>query len=290
MNMNGFYEQIDQYFAVKDFQAAENFMQQALAQAQAEQDHGAIVTVCNELGGFYRAFSRYSEGVPLYRQALDSIKALGMEKSEAHGTTLLNFATTLAIIGDDDGALNAYQKALDIFEGPAYARDYRLATLYNNMSSLYQNMDMLAPAEAYLYLAMEILEKLQDSEIEIAITLSNLAGVYLAMDDFDRLDDARDAAEKAINLFNKVSGDQDVHYAAAVTALGDVCHKEGDFVSAETHFRRALDLTKRDYGDQTLGYAILCDNLAQTLTALGRNSEATEFTSKASAIKERIGE
>lgn len=290
MNMNGFYEQIDQYFAAKDFQAAEDFMQQSLIQAQTEQNHGAIVTVCNELGGFYRAFSRYSEGVPLYRQALKSIKALNMEKTEAHGTTLLNFATTLAIIGDEDGALEAYQKALDIFEGPAYARDYRLATLYNNMSSLYQNMDMLAPAEAYLFLAMEILEKLQDSDIEIAITLSNLAGVYLAMDDFDRLDDARDAATRAMDLFTKVSGDQDVHYAAAVAALGDVCYKEGDFATAETHFRQALDLTKRDYGDQTLGYAVLCDNLAQTLTALKRSEEAAEFTAKASAIKEKIGE
>jgi len=288
MNLNGFYDKIDGFFAIKDFSAAEDYMQQALAQAKAEQDHGAIVTVCNEMGGFFRAFSRYNEGIPLYEQALSSLQALGMENTEAHGTTLLNFATTLAIVGRHEDALDAYTKAASIFEGPNYAKDYRLATLYNNMSSLYQNMDQLAQAEAYLYLAMEILEKLSESEIEIAITFSNLAGVYLAMDDFDRLDDARNAAQQAIDLFTKVSGDSDVHYAAAVSALGDVCFREGDYPSAEAHFRHALDLTKRDYGDQTLSYAVLCDNLAAALKAQGQLSEAAELTEKAQSIKERI--
>lgn len=288
MNLNGFYEKIDGFFAIKDFKSAEDFMLQTLAQAKAVKDDGAIVTVCNELGGFYRAFSRYDEGIPLYEQALASLQALGMENTEAHGTTLLNFATTLSIVGRHQDALDAYTKAAGIFEGPTYARDYRLATLYNNMSSLYQNMGQLAQAEAYLYLAMEILEKLSESEIEIAITYSNLAGVYLAMEDDDRLDDAREAAQRAVDLFTQVSGDQDVHFAAAVTSLGDVCCREGDFAAAETHFRRALALTKRDYGDQTLAYAVLCDNLAQVVTALGRREEAQAFAAEAKAIKERI--
>lgn len=290
MNMNGFYTQIDQFFAVKAFKEAEDFMAQALAQAEAEQDHGAIVTVCNELGGFYRAFSRYDEGIPLYEKALAAIKALGMESSEAHGTTLLNFATTLAMVGCHEQALDAYTKTAAIFEGPAYAKDYRLATLYNNMSSLYQNMNQLAQAEAYLYLALEILEKLSESEIEIAITFSNLAGVYLAMNDEERLEDARDAAEKAIDLFTKISGDKDVHFAAAVTVLGDVCFREMDFIGAEQHFRRALALTKRDYGDQTMGYAILCDNLAQALRAQEREEEAQDFAAQSDSIKARISE
>ena len=288
MNLNGFYEQIDQYFAIKDFKSAESYMLQALSQTKEEQDHSALVTVCNELGGFYRAFSRYAEGIPLYEQALASLDTLGMNNTEAHGTTLLNFATTLSIVGHYDAALNAYTKAASIFEGPSYTKDYRLATLYNNMSSLYQNMDQLASAEAYLYLAMEILENLEDSDIEIAITFSNLAGVYLAMEDEDRLDNARSAAEQSIARFTKVSGDNDVHFAAAVSALGEVCFREFDFTGAEEQFRKAMALTTRDYGDQTLGYAVLCDNLAAVLHAQGQLSEAAELTSRAQTIKERI--
>ena len=54
MNMNGFYDQIDAYFSCKDFSGAEQFMLQALMQAEEQQDDAALVTVCNELGGFYR--------------------------------------------------------------------------------------------------------------------------------------------------------------------------------------------------------------------------------------------
>ena len=288
MNMNGFYDKIDGFFAVKDFAGAENCMKEALAQAEFEDDPSATVTVCNELGGFYRAFSRYSEGIPLYEKALGCIRRLGMEHTEGHGTTLLNFATTLAIVGQHDRALDAYQQAAGIFEGPAYQKDFRLATLYNNMSSLYQNMGRLDEAEKYLRKAMSILETLRESEIEIAITWSNLAGVYLSMGT-DHLADAKDAAQKAIALFNQVSGDKDVHYAPAVSALGEVYYLEGDFKAAEAQFLKSMELTKRDYGDQTLGYAILCKNLAATLKAQDRDDEAADYLSKAAAIESRLG-
>ena len=288
MNMNGFYDKIDGFFAVKDFAAAENYMKETLAQADYEDDLAATVTICNELGGFYRAFSRYSEGIPLYEKALGCIRRLGMERTEGHGTTLLNFATTLAIVGEREKALDAYQQAAGIFEGPAYAKDFRLATLYNNMSSLYQNMDRLDESEKYLHKAMSILEALRESEIEIAITWSNLAGVYLSMGT-DHLADAKDAAQKAIALFNQVSGDKDVHYAPAVSALGEVFYLEGDFEAAEAQFRQSMDLTKRDYGDQTLGYAVLCANLAAALKAQDRLDESAEYLTKAQDIKERLG-
>lgn len=287
MNMNGFYDKIDGFFAVKDFAAAENFMKETLTQAEFEDDPAATVTVCNELGGFYRAFSRYNEGIPLYEKALGCIRRLGLENSEGHGTTLLNFATTLAIVGDNQKALDAYQQAAGIFEGPSYAKDFRLATLYNNMSSLYQDMNHLDESEKYLYKAMNILKDLQESEIEIATTWSNLAGVYLAMGP-SRLQDAKDAAKKAIALFNEVSGDSDVHYAPAVSALGEVYYLEGDFKAAEDQFRKSMALTKRDYGDQTLGYCILCKNLAATLEAQGRGDEAADYLSKAAAIESKL--
>ena len=288
MNMNGFYNKIDAFFEVKDFEGAEHYMKETLSQAEFEDDPSSIVTICNELGGFYRAFSRYGEGIPLYEKALGCIRRLGMENSEGHGTTLLNFATTLAIVGESDRALGAYQQAAGIFEGPSYQKDFRLATLYNNMSSLYQDLGRLDESEKYLRKAMSILESLRQSEIEMAITWSNLAGVYLSMGE-DHLQDAKEAAKKAIALFNEISGDKDVHYAPSLSALGEVYYLEGDFAAAESYFRKSMELSLRDYGDQTLGYAILCENLAASLEAQGRKDEAADYLAKSAAIKERIG-
>ncbi len=289
MNTSCFYQKIDSYFENKDFAGAENFMKDILSKAEAEQDHGAIITVCNELGGFYRAFSRYHQGIPLYEEALKSLQKLNMEGSEAYGTTLLNFATTLAIVHRNQEALEAYRKAEIIFSGRGFVQDYRLATLHNNMSSLYQTMGQLTEAAAHLQKAMSILKGLSQSEIDMAVTWTNLAGVYLSMG-MDALEDARDAAQKALDLFHSVSGDTDVHFAAAVSALGEVCYLEGKFPEAEDLFRTAMELTKRDYGSQTLSYALLCENLAAVLQAQDRQNEAAEYKKTAIEIKERIAQ
>ncbi len=58
-------------------------------------------------------------------------------------------------------------------------------------------------------------------EIEQAIAYSNPAQVYMLS---DRLSEAKEAVEKTIALFTASSGDCDVHYAAAVNVLGEICY------------------------------------------------------------------
>ena len=88
MEMNNFYYQVDKLFEDKKIAEAEEFMKNTLAQAEAEKDAGAVITVCNELGGYYRAVSRYSEGIPLYEKALRLMREMGLERSEHYGNPL----------------------------------------------------------------------------------------------------------------------------------------------------------------------------------------------------------
>lgn len=287
MDMNGFYYQIDHFFEEKKIKEAEGFMLDTLKQAEEEKDLGAIITVCNELGGYYRAVSRYSEGIPLYERALSCIRDLGLTGSEHHATTLINYATTYTMTGDAQKALTLYTQAADILGKGGYALDYRLATLYNNMSYLCQDLDQMKQAEEYLTQALYILKALDNSEIEVAITYSNLAGVYLSMGP-DHLDEAKVTVKKALDLFISESGDTDVHYAAAVSTLGRIYYQEAAYEKAAALFEQAMDLTRRDYGDDNLNYAILCENLAQCYTNMNRQKEADDLIAKASLIRERI--
>ena len=86
--MNGFFYQVDQLLMEKKIDEAEKYMKDSLAQAEEECDAGAIISICNELGGLYRALSRYDEGIPLYEKALQCIHDLGLDGTEHHGTTL----------------------------------------------------------------------------------------------------------------------------------------------------------------------------------------------------------
>ena len=285
MEMNNFYYQVDRLFEEKKLNEAEEFMKETLAQAEAESDAGAVITVCNELGGYYRAVSRYSDGIPLYEKALKLMRDMGLARSEHYGTTLVNYATTYTMAGDTIKALNLYTEAAEIYAEAGLGADYRLATLFNNMSFLCQDLEDYPQAQEYLEKSLFILKGLEESEIEVAITYSNLANVYLAM---GQIDEAKVTIKKAVDLFIGESGDSDVHYAGAVCTLGEIYFKEAAYEKASALFREAMKLTERDYGTDNLSYAVLCENLALCLKELGDEEEASSFENKASDIKERI--
>ena len=83
MDIQMFFNTLDRLFSEKRPQEAEAFMRERLSQAEKESDAGAVVTICNELGGYYRAVSRYEEGVPLYQRALQIIADLHQEGTPA---------------------------------------------------------------------------------------------------------------------------------------------------------------------------------------------------------------
>ena len=47
----------------------------------------------NEQIGYYRSISNYEEALKISKEMLELVKELGLQESEAHGTTLLNAAT-----------------------------------------------------------------------------------------------------------------------------------------------------------------------------------------------------
>jgi len=286
MDMNRFFYDLDQLLSDKKFNEAEEYMKQGLAKAEKECDAGATISICNELGGYYRATSRYAEGIPLYEQALELIYQLGLNGTEHHGTTLVNYATTVTLIGDIEKALQLDTAAATIFAESGFAMDYRLATLYNNMSFLCMDLGHYKEAETSLNDALYILKALDDTEIDVAVTYTNLANVYLAM---DQLDEAKVTIKQALDLFITESGRDDVHYAGAVNTLGEIYFREENYEKAAALYEEAMCLTARDYGAETQSYAILCENMAACKEALGDAGEAASYRKKAEEILWRIG-
>lgn len=286
MDMNQFFYDLDQLLADKKFDEAEEYMKNGLKKAEDDCDAGATIAICNELGGYYRATSRYAEGIPLYEKALELIYQLGLNGTEHHGTTLINYATTVTLIGDVQKALELDTAAATIFAEAGFAMDYRLATLYNNMSFLCMDLGHYEEAETSLNDALYILKTLDETEIDQAVTYSNLAGVYIAM---DKLAEAKVTVKKALDIFITENGRNDVHYAGAVNTLGEIYFREENYEKAASLFEEAMSLTARDFGAETQSYAILCQNLAACYENMGRTEEAEGYRQKANTILEGIG-
>ena len=258
MNINEIFENIDKIYAGKESHLAEDYHLSALAQAEAELDYGAVIVICNELGGFYRATGKYEMGVPLYEKALAAINQLGMTDSENHAVTLINYATNYSVWGKSEEALNLFRKAHDIMDKVCSGSDYRIATLHNNMSILCQDMEKYDEALSHLNQALTILKDLDESEIEIAITYTNMAQIFLQRNE---LESADEAVTSALKIFKDVSGDRDVHYSGAVETLGQIYFVRKEYDKALKCFETAGELTARDYGWDSLPYKAVRESI-----------------------------
>lgn len=248
MTINEIFEHIDNLFAEKRITEVEPFLSRQLRLAESAGEQDKVIAICNELGGFYRAAGRYEEGLPLYEKALDAISDLGMNGTEGHATTLINCGTTYAVKGNAAKGLELFSQAAQILSHLGMDRDYRMATLHNNMSILYQDSGQRRLAICHLQNALNILQDLAGSDIEIATTYSNMAQIYL-LD--NNIKEASDACSRAIALFEKISGDSDVHYSAAIETRGQISLALGEKDKALADFRKALSLIERDYGKDT---------------------------------------
>ena len=285
MDINQFFTKLDALFENRQMQEAEAYMRESLDAAEQGGDLRSAIAVCNELGGYYRKLSRYKEGAALYEKATAYLDQLGFSGSEHYATTLINYATTCTQAGEREKALAYFQKAAEIFEEKGVASDYRMATLHNNISSLYQDAGDLPNAEKHLRLALSVLEDLSDADLEISITYTNWAQLCLTA---GRLDDAREKALLALATFDRTGGSHDTHYAATINVLGKISYLKGDYAAAAGQFKEAMDLIEQEFGDGNVNYAVLCDNIARCYKQLGDDDLAQTFADKAGAIYKRI--
>lgn len=285
MDINQFFTRLDTFFANREMQEAEQYMKESLEAAEEGGDLSSAVAICNELGGYYRKLSRYREGAALYEKAVSYLEQLGLSGSEHHATTLMNYATTCTQAGEREKALSFFRRAAEIFTEKGLTADYRMASLHNNISSLYQDAGDLPNAEKHLKMALSVLENLAGTGVEAAITYTNWAQLCLAG---DRLDDAEEKASLAVATFEKAGGIHDTHYAAAVNVLGKISYMKGDYPAAVAQFKEAMELLQQEFGDGNMSYAVLCDNTARCYEKLGEAELAETFADKAKLIYKRI--
>ena len=240
-----FMKKLDELYQKKQFSGIESYLNNGINDALGRHDEGTALILLNELMGYYRSVSRHADCAEAAEKALALICSMGLEGTVNHGTTLLNAATGLRAAGENDRAEETYRKAQVILESQLPAEDYRLASLYNNMSLLYAAMGRLELAAEYARKALERIEQNPDAQAELAISLSNLGGMYTRLGQSER---AHRCLERAVSLFEQLPGGDDPHYPAALCALAELHFHQGEPEKSAELFRRALGLIERAYG------------------------------------------
>jgi len=286
MDIQEFFQGLDRIASAENKEAVIAYLERSLAEAENEGDRHAVVSILNEMMGFFRSISRYAEALGLAKRAVGLMQELGYEDTVAYGTTLLNCATAYRTSGDNVTALEMFIEALGIFSRHVAPDDYRLAGLYNNIGAIYEETGRYEAALDMLQMAADILEKHADMRSHAATVQSNLALILFKL---NRDAEAKSALDRSQALFrqeekNGKAGQRlSPHYAAALAGAGEACLRGARYGEAVQAFESALAHLKDAFGENR-DYAVTCQNCAVAYAAAGQADKAAELMAKAAAL------
>lgn len=236
----------------------------------------------NEQIGYYRSISNYEEALKISKEMLELVKELGLQESEAHGTTLLNAATAYRAAGMCEKAIAMYRAAEQIFKNLGI-QDERLAGLYNNMSMAFQQKEDYGTAESCLLQALAIVRNLPDHKVEEATTYANLASVCYEKEEFAQ---GIEYVQRAIERFEECE-EKDAHYCGALALLAQGHYEQGELEKAISAYTEALREILAHFGKNE-SYAMTCENCAIVLSEAGFAKEAEYLKKEAKETYENI--
>lgn len=267
---------------------ADDYLMQAMADAENAGDREGLLTVLNETMGFYRSQSRHDDNQWIVQQALELGSQLGIENSDAWTSTLINAATAQRAAQHYDQAEDLYGQAIAQAQRTYGPYDRRLAALHNNMSMLYSETNRLEQAEEELERALEILKAdnaLQSADIDAASTYTNLALVELSQAHAaTEAGDSETAQAKtaqahanaiaSLDIYREGHHEGSAHFAAALAGYAQTCYAVKDYAGATRAYRRALEVIDECYGRNTDYYRVTESNLRQAEQMLAQSGQA----------------
>ncbi len=248
--------QLDELFTQHKVDQVENFLLQRIDEAAKEKDTASMITLLNEIIGHYREMGEFEKSIAGCRQVLLLMDQAGLKGTVHYATTLLNVANACRAAGLLKESMAYYQEVKKIYEKEIENTDFRYASLYNNMSLLFQEMGDFESACDCLERALGIASLYEEARIEVAVTYTNLAVSQLKL---GRLQEAVDNLKKAFSIF-EMDEDRDYHYSGALSAMGEAQYLMGNLEESARYYKLALREIERNVG-RSKAYEITLQNL-----------------------------
>lgn len=255
MDVNSILKKIDNLYSGAPSEVSHAFLQ-AIDMAREENDDQALLIMCNEAIGHFRESGEHEESLMCAKEALLASDRLGITDTVEYATTLINVGTAARAAGLYDAAKVYYSEALKVYEGKIPEDDFLYASLFNNLSLVYQKCEEYDTSAEYLKKALAIVSKDPERYVETATTYSNLAVSEINL---GRLDEAIEHLNISFELFLR-DEKPDYHYSAALSAYAQALYLKGDLDGAAKYYEQALEQVERVMG-KSENYEIILSNL-----------------------------
>ena len=271
----------DNMFGINSLEEIENYLTKKLEEAYMEPDYFSAITLLNELMGFCRDTSQKDKGVRYCKQVMDLMGDMSLEGTYEYATTLLNVANAYRAFGYFEQSMELYKKVEEIYKEKLPSGEFNYASLYNNWSLLYQEIEDYKGAKEMLEKALFVVDSHPSAKMEQATTRTNLAVTLLRLYqletagiiapsyeeneliqgslDYDYLyNKAINHLKKALSIYES-DGGRDFHYSGALSAMGDALYIKKDYEYAIEFYKKAMEEIERHVG-QTEAYKRVEEN------------------------------
>ena len=109
-------EKMDEYMSRRDYAGAERHLLYWLEEAKQVQDQRGQLMVRNELIGHFRKTGNREQALQNVEEALHLLQVLDFADSISAGTTYVNAATACNAFGENERAMELFEKARDVYE------------------------------------------------------------------------------------------------------------------------------------------------------------------------------
>lgn len=220
-----------------EYDQASTLYYNAIKIYEAEGDTVGVAICWNNLGNIYSDQRDRKLSLNAYHKAIQLYSDAGYP--EMLDQPYNNIGTVYAGIGMHDSALFFYKKAHQIKQD--YQRDdqLNLAISFNNLGSVYENLDSLELAEDYQMQALSLQKQVQDKR-GMSYSYMELAQIYEKKGDFAL---AEEYYLKSIDISYQTKG-----YSERLTACDDLYalyKKQGKYLEALALADSIIELTQR---------------------------------------------
>ncbi|NMD38426.1 MAG: tetratricopeptide repeat protein [Christensenellaceae bacterium] len=201
MDLKQIIEKLDRLFHIKDFEGAEKLLLFEADKFKNIGDFRSELSIRSELVGLYRKLGEKEKAFVAVKLCDDIINNYNLGIYPQAGDVYISCGTACVAFNKKDLAEDYFLKAEAIYNKTLDNFHIKKASLYNNWGTAYNN----EKARIYITKALNILLRLNNYPLELAMTYLNLADTYHPIDDEKIINDL---IEKAFICFDKAKLDE----------------------------------------------------------------------------------
>lgn len=214
-----------------------------LAESKLDENHPELAKAYNGLGGYYFGRHQYELAQQYFEKALKISLATN---SNEIGDFYNNVGITQQALGDSEKAMATYRLALGHNLSTLGFYNKKTADNFDNLGTLYYNLNQFENAVLHLDSAQMILDSLYPpNSANFAGLYNNKGAVYNSMGNYRS---ALDYLERSLKIYEKFGGGNHPETANIYANIGLLLQDRGDWDKALSYFGKALSIRESNFG------------------------------------------